>query len=239
MSEWSLERLLQGLHGDIQRRLQAARELAGHPVVKGDASENVWRDLFEKYLPFRYQTLSAHVVDSEGAFSEQIDVVIVDRQYTPMIFNADGIRVVPAESVYAVFESKQAANAGVVKAAHDKVGSVRRLVRTSAAIPWAQGTMPKKAPTPILGGLLTFESDWSPALGQPFKEALEGATELERLDLGCVAAHGMFNEKNGALTFTETDKAATAFLFKLIARLQALGTVPMIDIEAYARWLAK
>ena len=31
--------------------------------------------------------------------------------------------------------------------------------------------------------------------------------------------------------------AATAFLFELIARLQALATVPMIDIRAYAAWL--
>jgi hypothetical protein len=36
----------------------------------------------------------------------------------------------------------------------------------------------------------------------------------------------------------EHDKAATAFLFELIARLQALGTVPALDARAYARWLA-
>jgi hypothetical protein len=34
-------------------------------------------------------------------------------------------------------------------------------------------------------------------------------------------------------------KAATAFLFELIARLQLCATVPMIDIRAYATWLAK
>jgi hypothetical protein len=33
------------------------------------------------------------------------------------------------------------------------------------------------------------------------------------------------------------DKAATAFLFELIARLQAAASVPMIDVRAYARWL--
>ena len=239
MSSWSLERLMEGLHGDIQTRLKRARELAGHPGVKGDSSEHVWRELFEKYLPQRYQTVSAHIVDSEGHFSEQIDVVIVDRQYTPMIFDADKILVVPAESVYAVFEAKQAANTSIVKYAQDKVESVRKLVRTSAPIPWAQGTMAKKATTPILGGLLAFESDWSPAMGQPFKDALSASSELGRLDLGCIAAHGMFSHLNRAYEFMETDKAATAFLFKLIARLQALGTVPMIDIEAYARCLVK
>jgi hypothetical protein len=32
-------------------------------------------------------------------------------------------------------------------------------------------------------------------------------------------------------------KPATAFLFELIARLQDIATVPMIDIRAYASWL--
>jgi hypothetical protein len=34
-------------------------------------------------------------------------------------------------------------------------------------------------------------------------------------------------------------KPATAFLFKLIAQLQFSGTVPMIDVDAYAEWLAQ
>jgi hypothetical protein len=34
-------------------------------------------------------------------------------------------------------------------------------------------------------------------------------------------------------------KPATAFLLELIARLQDLGTVPRLDVRAYAAWLAK
>lgn len=239
MSEWSLERLMAGLHDDIQSRLHRARQLAGHSVVKGDASEHVWRDLLANYLPFRYEALSAHVVDSAGNFSEQIDVVIVDKQYTPKIFSADTIRVVAAESVYAVFEAKQVANASMVKYAQSKVETVRKLVRTSAPIPWAQGTMPGKPPGHILGGLLTFESGWSPAMSKAFKSSLDVTDELRRLDLGCIAAHGMFNHDEAGYSFMETDRAATAFLFKLISRLQALATVPMIDMDAYAKWLTK
>jgi hypothetical protein len=33
--------------------------------------------------------------------------------------------------------------------------------------------------------------------------------------------------------------AATAFLLELIARLQGLGTVAMIDTRAYAEWLTE
>jgi len=55
MSEWSLEKILSSLHADIQHQLTAAREALSHPVSKGDASERIWLDLLQNYLPKRYQ----------------------------------------------------------------------------------------------------------------------------------------------------------------------------------------
>ena len=146
MNEWSIARLLSGLHDDISRRLATVRETLAHPGTKGDASERVWLELLQKYLPKRYQAEKAHVVDSKGIFSEQIDVVVFDRQYSPFIFNFEESLVIPAESVYAVFEAKQTINAQLVKYASEKVASVRRLYRTSLPIPHAGGTYP---PTPL------------------------------------------------------------------------------------------
>ena len=114
MTDWSLPHLLAGLHDDIERRLATARKAFGHPGTKGDASESVWLQLFQTYLPQRYQAASAHVVDSKGTFSDQIDVVLFDRQYSPFIFQYEGQTIVSAESVYAVFEAKQAINAGQI-----------------------------------------------------------------------------------------------------------------------------
>ena len=90
MTEWSLSPFLSGLHDDIQQRLQTSRQCFAHPGTKGDASETVWLDLLQTYLPERYQAATAHVVDSEGAFSDQIDVVVFDRQYSPFIFSYQG-----------------------------------------------------------------------------------------------------------------------------------------------------
>ena len=86
MNKWSLPRLLAGLHDDIQSRLATARKTFGHPGTKGDASQHVWLELLQTYLPKRYQAATAHVVDSHGTFSEQIDVLVFDRQYSPFIF---------------------------------------------------------------------------------------------------------------------------------------------------------
>lgn len=241
MTTWSLKQLLTSLHDDIEHRLQISRQSFGHPGTKGDASEKVWLELLQTYLPQRYQAETAHVVDSNGEFSEQIDVVVFDRQYSPFIFHFEGKSVVPAESVYAVFEAKQTINAEHIAYAQDKIASVRCLNRTSLPIPFANGTYPAKTLPHILGGLLTFEGDWTPCFGKPLKKALAGGNVNGRLDIGCVAAHGHFvlDQTNGIYEFTKEGKPATAFLFKLISLLQFSGTVPMIDVQAYARWLTK
>jgi hypothetical protein len=241
MSSWSLSQLLASLHEDIEQRLAIVRKSLHHPGTKGDASEKVWIDMLDTYLPKRYQAAKAHVVDSDGTFSQQMDVVIFDRQYSPFIFKYEGETIVPAESVYAVFEAKQTANATLVDYAQKKIASVRQLHRTSLPIPHAGGTYPAKPLIPILGGLLAFESDWTPALGKPLNKALCNDLGEGRLDIGCVASHGhfLFDGTTADYRFIEEGKPATAFLFKLIATLQFSGTVPMIDIEAYAKWLTK
>ena len=240
MSEWSLEQLLAGLHDDIQRRLETARRSFAHSGTKGDASENVWLDLLSTYLPQRYQAAKAHVVDSRGVFSDQIDVVVYDRQYSPFIFRYEEQTIIPAESVYAVFEAKQTLNAAHVEYAREKVASVRRLHRTSLPIPHAGGTYPPKPLIPICGGLLTLESDWKPALGESLLTVLGDGKGDDHLDIGCVAAHGhfKFDEMSGAYETHPGGKPATAFLLTLISQLQFSGTVPMIDVHAYAQWLS-
>lgn len=240
MTDWTLPQLLAGLHEEIHRRLETVRNSLGHPGTKGDASERVWLELLQKYLPQRYQAAKAHVVDSKGAFSQQIDVVVFDRQYSPFIFRCEGQVIVPAESIYAAFEAKQSINATQISYTQEKIASVRRLYRTSLPIPHAGGIYKAKELTPILGGVLTLESDWNPPLGPALREALEKDIADGHLDLGCAAAHGHFalNRTTMSYDVMEGKRPATAFLFRLISDLQFSGTVPMIDIQAYAQWLA-
>jgi hypothetical protein len=239
MSEWSLTQLLAGLHDDIEQRLSTARKSFAHASTKGDASEHVWLDLLTNYLPRRYEAATAHIVDSEGNFSDQIDVVVFDRQYSPFIFTFEGKKIIPAESVYAVFEAKQTINADLMRYAREKCASVRKLHRTSLPIRHAGGVYEAKSPMPILGGVLAFESDWKPPLGDALQKTLSDGDAASHLDIGCVAAHGIFYRTQDKFVVVAEKKPATAFLLELIARLQDLATVPMIDIRAYARWLEK
>lgn len=233
---WSLAELFTALHEDVQHRLGAVRSTFAHPGTLGDASEAIWLDVLQTYLPNRYSVAGAHVVDSKGVFSQQLDVVIFDRQYTPFMFKFAGKLIVPAESVYAVFEAKQSVDVKQIKYATDKIASVRALHRTSMPIPSVGRDLGAKTLLPILGGLLTLESEWKPPLGQPMRDALESSSP-GALDIGCIAAHGMFWKSEKGYDLVIGGKPATAFLFELISRLQAMATVPMIDMSAYAAWL--
>ena len=75
-------------------------------------------------------------------------------------------------------------------------------------------------------------------MGKSFIKAIEATQGDNLLDVGCIAAHGHFYLDNSGSHKYETEgKPATAFLLRLIAQLQFSGTVPMIDVLAYADWL--
>jgi hypothetical protein len=128
-----------------------------------------------------------------------------------------------------------------VQYAGEKAASVRKLHRTSATIPFAAGTHPRKEPPRILAGILTYDSGWNPAFGDPFKEAIGALNPDQRLDLGLATAHGCFEVSYGdndpAIKIFKPERALAAFLIRLLARLQALGTVPAIDYDEYGRML--
>lgn len=240
MTDWSLTQLFRSLHGKIAEDLRVSREALKHPGTKGGATEAVWLSILASHLPRRYEVCSGHVVDREGQFSDQIDLIIFDRQYSPFIFDFHGAKVVPAESVYAVVEAKQAVNTEHVKYAQDKVLSVRRLHRTSLPIPTATGMADPTVPKHIIGGLVTFDSDWNPPLGDSLMATLAARPDdADRLDIGCISSHGIFvfDEEGAQHVAIPSASATTRFLLELIRQLQAKATVPMIDINAYARWI--
>jgi hypothetical protein len=119
---------------------------------------------------------------------------------------------------------------------------VRRRHRTNMPGYTANGTVRQRNPLfEIPAGILTLDSSWSPALGEPFKRALREAPAEQRLDLGCALKHGGFvidRLSDGAdfrLRRSEPGGSMMFFLQHLYSRLQRMATVPVMDLELYAR----
>ena len=218
--------------------LLSTREVIKHPTQKGAASELSWQRLLAGYLPARYKVSSGSVVDVHGKVSDQIDLLLLDNQYSPVLFDIEGVQYFPAESVYAAFEIKQEVNKDFIEYAGAKVESVRKLHRTSARIAHAGGEYEPKDPMPIIGGLLSTDSAWNPPLGDAFERSLRSLTGERRLNIGCVMKHGAFihsgDGDQGVLRKSTAELALVFFVFRLLEVLQGMATVPAIN---YSEWL--
>ncbi|GAA4493318.1 hypothetical protein GCM10023172_01750 [Hymenobacter ginsengisoli] len=244
MADFDLRGAFASMQNTMTNYLVTNREFVSHPGTKGDVTEDSWRNWLSEYLPKRYCVDKAFIVDSNRKLSDQIDLVIYDRQYSPFVFKMGGAMYIPAESVYAVFEVKQTMNKKYLDYTANKIKSVRLLHRTNAPIYHADGciTDPRK-PFTILGGLLCLDSEWEDTFGEPFVKAIDSYESYGRLDIGCVLQKGTFNleyrkEENHKREFSTKEEALIYFFLKLLARLQRLGTVPAIEIEEYARVLS-
>jgi hypothetical protein len=232
-----MRNILDGLQACLAGELAAARAANIHPVAKGDASEGAWLNLLKKHLPERYNAAKGFAIDHTGQCSDAIDILIFDRQYTPLIYNLQDQLFVPAEAVYAAIEVKQDLSAEHIKYAGEKVESVRNLERTSARIYTASGTVDPRALFKILGAILTHHSKWTPPFGDPFRESLKQLGEAQQIDLGCALEHGAFEASypdTGTVSKVfEGPRTLVHFLWRLIWRLQSVATVPAIEYEKY------
>ena len=192
-----LRGLFLGLQEKMVMTLGIAREHMRHRNVVGDATELCWLEMLQTYLPKRYQAAKAMVLDSRGQTSDQIDIVIFDRQYSPFLFESKGATYVPAESVYCVIEVKQHLTRHSLLQAAWKAASVRRLHRTSAPIPHAGGLYKARELFTILGGIVALDRSSGKALMPELPKWIEELNERCRLDLGCVLQKGAFEVQYG------------------------------------------
>jgi len=129
-----LHELYASLQNQLAANLDAARNANKNANAKGDESELTWLKLFDDHLPHRYRSAKGIVIDSNGDESHAIDIIVYDRHYTPIIYNQQGYPYIPAESVYAVLESKQELDKELIEYAGKKAESVRKLKWTSGKI---------------------------------------------------------------------------------------------------------
>jgi len=211
-----------------------------HKGDRGEVNEQFFIDFLRAYLPNRYTVKKAIILDSKGSVSDSIDVVVFDRQYTPTLLDNDKHRYVPAEAVYAVFECKTKIDKGYLEYTGEKIDSVRKLKRTKTNIYHAGGIYEPKQLFTIIGGILAIDVGWADGLGETFKQNHKELTGLKKVDCGFAATGACFDTfaEKGAYTFGPKKNALAYFAFRLLWKLQSLGTVQPTDWSEYASQLA-
>lgn len=230
--------LFNDLQEEMIAKLKTNTNNISHPGTKGDSTELNWIEWLRKYLPKRYTVDKGFVVDNYGNLSQQIDVIIYDTQFCPFIFNQDGIKYIPAESVYAVFEVKQNLTQEHIKYACEKAKSVRILQRTTKPISGAERDLKAKQPKTIICGLLCTKSSWRKNELDKLKKYLN--TDLySRLNLVCslksYAYKLQYLEKTISEEVSAKDESLIYFFINLFVLLQDMGNPPAMDIMAYAK----
>lgn len=230
--------LFEGLQAAMLAELNTSRQNLTHAPTLGGVTEQRWAQLLTTYLPKRYCVSPAFVLDSEGSISDQIDLVIYDRHFSPFLFHQEGATYIPAESVYAILEVKQELSRENIRYAGAKIASVRRLKRTSAAITHAGGRFEPRPPPPILGGLVATSSSWASLFGRALIDALSELEAEQQVDVGCSLTSGTFTAQypagKVAVEATDATDGLITFFLNLLSRLQSVGTVPAMDIAAYS-----
>ncbi len=219
----------------LQVKLKLSSASITHDGVMGDVNEQHFIEFLKKSLPKRYAVERAIVIDSNGNTSDQIDIVIFDNQYTPTLLDQHDHRYVPAEAVYAVFEVKPTINKTYLEYAGLKAQSVRKLERTSIPIQHAGGEYPAKQNSSIVTGIVAAGIEWTDGFeSKTFLGNLESLTDESYLDCGLALSGGCFDRFQQELHLGPQENSLAYFLFRLLEKLQSLGTVPAIDWNKYA-----
>lgn len=216
-------------------QLKLSSKSITHDGLMGEVNEQHFIQFLRKYLPMRYAVDRGIVIDCNGATSDQIDIVIFDHQYTPTLLDQHAHRFIPAEAVYCVLEVKPTINKVYLEYAGEKAKSVRNLERTSVPIPHAGGEFPPKSLFPIVSGIVAVDTEWTDGLsGETFSRNLKALADNLALNCGLALSDRSFDTFDGIVTLSPRGHSLAFFVFRLLQRLQSLGTVPAIDWNRYA-----
>lgn len=236
-SNVNIAQLFESFQEQMKNKLTTNRVFIQHPGSKGEASETAWITWLSDYLPKRYSVGSAFIIDSNNNISEQIDIVIYDNQYSPFVFNQDGAKYIPAESVYAIFEVKQEMDKFNIEYAKKKAKSVRSLSRTSAPIKHAGGIHKPVNLNRIISGIITLTSKYNLQKSEAFSENLSECDPDKILEIGLTLDSGAFTYIENKLVVSKGEDGLLFFFLELLNLLQKQGTVPAMDLNAYMKHL--
>lgn len=230
-----IKELLEAKQKELCAMLDVSNVIS-HPTGKGDNTEKNWKKFLEEILPKKYGIDRGYLIDSNGNESDQIDIIIYDALYSPLIITSQaGEKFIPVESVYAVVEVKPSINKNTLQYANEKIESVKKLKRSSRGMTCAGKRVERRKLTKILGVILATDIDIKE---DTLRKHLE---TYKNIDIGCGLNKFSFNSiKNGndvSVEMSTNEESLLGLFFNIHNELHEIGTVAAIDIREYANGL--
>ena len=185
-----MNKYYEGLTARMRSEIKTISDAMSHQGEKGRNNELVLKQFLEQHLAKQYTVSTGKVLSAAGDESDQVDLIIHDRQNTPELVLAHAWRLVPIETVFAVISVKTTLNRPELRCAMASIESVRKLPRTAALL--REGN--REVPIPenqVLrprGFVFAFHSSWATpnAANAAFRELLEEFHDDHRPNGVCI-----------------------------------------------------
>lgn len=92
----------------LNEKLASELKIASdHHGITGDYREETWFEFFRNLIPYKYSLAqNVKIIDSEKNVSKEVDIAVIDEQYTPYVFKYKNIKYIPIEAVAIAIQCK-------------------------------------------------------------------------------------------------------------------------------------
>lgn len=128
------DNLEQSLFNDMNIRIE-------HNLEDGKYREYLVKNVLEKIIPSKYSITNGFIIDSDNNISDEMDIIIYDKNYVPPFFD-ETYTVVPIEAVIVVIQVKTTLTASTLKDSITNLNSIDKLnAKTGGKIISAKGDL--------------------------------------------------------------------------------------------------
>lgn len=121
------EKILKDIFDNLELSLKNEMKIKiQHNLEDGKYREYLVKRLLSKIVPSKYEITNGFIIDSENNKSDEMDIIIYDKNYVPPFFD-ETYTVVPIESVIAVIQVKTTLTTVELKKSINNLNSIDKL----------------------------------------------------------------------------------------------------------------
>ncbi|MEV4237051.1 DUF6602 domain-containing protein [Nocardia sp. NPDC049737] len=169
-----LEEYWSGVLRRLQAEVDSFNRLIAHQGEKGRENELALARILERLVPARYGIGSGLLIDSQGGYSKQIDIVVYDQADQPALMAQTTQVLFPVEFVHLCIEVKTTVDGDEIGDAIEKRNSVNKLA--------SRGGHPAFA-------FVGYNSSCHPPT---IAQHLRAPSSNDRIDIACVLQSALF-----------------------------------------------